>query len=309
VPKVGTCAPSERQIVDFGYQTIRFKPGDSVRAWAIIQNNLENVTISYVGFSVKDPNNMWFDAHYVVVILPPKAMSDTILLSWKVPSNAVLGFYAVKIAVWKGTVAGMLSERLDYREHSHAFFVTREIPPLAFIVNFSFSILPNVVSSFLRKDPKTAYRRLGYYGILCVGYAIFILTLPNVPYELKVIGYCFEAWGILTILIGLNLSSLVKKLSQNMKDLILWIFDYKNPASFQMAILTYYFLLPTFLPSETLPLSPNILVINCLLFLLFFNSTIIFRMLKKIISRLQRACMQVKEKMLPLLQKYISNPI
>jgi hypothetical protein len=220
---------SEGWIVDFGYETTKFKLGDSVGAWAIIRNNFDNVSVFYIGFSVKNPSGIWLDAPYVALVLQPKVVSEKVLLRWEAPADAIVGFYAVKIAVWKGTAGQMLAERLDYRESNNAFYITRELPALGYLVNFSFAILPNLLNAFMSKIRKSAtIKRLGYNGVFCIGYAVFLWALPNVSRDLIITGYFFEAWGILTILVALNFP-IFRKSHQKLID---WIFDYRNPASF-----------------------------------------------------------------------------
>jgi len=268
---------SEGWIADFGYETTRFKPGDSVSAWVIVRNNFDNVSIFYVGFSVRDPNDVWLDAPYTVLVLQPGAISEKVILSWKVPVDAATGFYAVKIAVWRGTAEGMLTERLDYLESNNAFYIIRELPPLAGIVNLSFSVLPNLVTYIASKRRKVkAYKLMGYNGIWCISYAIFLWNLPNALSSQIIFGYFFLIWGVSSIFVALNLEAFKKSQSR-----LNWTFDYKKPASIQMALFVYYFLLPIMWPEA--PFSFSLLtsaVIGILSFFLLNYSTIAYCVLK-----------------------------
>ena len=97
-----------------------YKHGDSVEVTIIAKNTGTIEHTFYIGYSVRDPGDTFWDAPYVPVTLSP-GDSVTETLSWTVQPGAPAGSYDVYTAVWAAQHWSHLYDDLD-RENAYGVF-------------------------------------------------------------------------------------------------------------------------------------------------------------------------------------------
>ncbi|KAF5415357.1 MAG: Cell surface glycoprotein [Candidatus Methanogaster sp.] len=103
-----------------------FRPGDSVEVTITVKNTGTIEHTFCVGYSVRDPEDAFWDAPYVPVTLSPDE-SATETLSWTVQPGAPVGSYDVYTAAWATQHWSYLYDNLD-REVAHETFSVQSNP-------------------------------------------------------------------------------------------------------------------------------------------------------------------------------------
>lgn len=99
-----------------------FKTGESVDVTITVTNIGTIEHTFYIGYSVRDPENTFWDAPYVPVTLSP-GDSDTETLSWTVQPGAPAGLYDAYTAVWATQHWSYLYDNLDRENKQNTFSV------------------------------------------------------------------------------------------------------------------------------------------------------------------------------------------
>jgi len=122
-----------------------FRPGDSVEVNITVKNTGIIEHTFYVGYSVRDPEDTFWDAPYVLVMLSPNE-STTETMSWTVQPGAPTGSYDVYTAAWATQHWSYLYDNLD-RENSYEIFSVQtnpgSVPGWTFNNDRSYNVLVN----------------------------------------------------------------------------------------------------------------------------------------------------------------------
>jgi len=103
-----------------------FNPGDSVEVTITVKNTGTIEHTFYVGYSVRDPEDTFWDAPYVPVTLSPDE-SATETLSWTVQPRTPVGSYDVYTAAWATQHWSYLYDNLD-RVNAYEIFSVQSNP-------------------------------------------------------------------------------------------------------------------------------------------------------------------------------------
>ncbi|NIA09993.1 MAG: hypothetical protein GWP10_09765, partial [Nitrospiraceae bacterium] len=103
-----------------------FKPGDSVEVTITAKNTGTIEHTFYIGYSVRDPDDTFWDAPYVPVTLGPGDIT-TETLRWTVQPGAPAGSYDVYTAAWATQHWSYLYDNLD-RENAYEVFSVQPNP-------------------------------------------------------------------------------------------------------------------------------------------------------------------------------------
>lgn len=112
-------------IVDLDQDSGSYKPGDTVRATATVENTGNREHTYFVGYSVRGPNRNWYDndgSTGTTVTLQP-GERRAVDLEWTVEDGAPVGSYDVKSTVWEEQDRDNLYTGLDTVEQYNRFDV------------------------------------------------------------------------------------------------------------------------------------------------------------------------------------------
>ncbi|RJS73796.1 hypothetical protein CW696_00790, partial [ANME-2 cluster archaeon] len=103
-----------------------FKPGDSVEVTVTAKNTGTIEHTFYIGYSVRDPDDTFWDAPYIPVTLSPGEIA-TETLRWTVQPGAPAGSYDIYTAAWATQHWSYLYDNLD-RENAYEVFSVQPNP-------------------------------------------------------------------------------------------------------------------------------------------------------------------------------------
>lgn len=119
----------DASIVDFDQDGGSYHHGDEVDASTTVKNTGNREHTFFVGYSVRGPDGEWYTNGGTTgktVTLAPGEQRD-VQLEWDAQSDAPLGTYDVKTAVWKESNRDNLVTRLDYETRTSAFSLEESI--------------------------------------------------------------------------------------------------------------------------------------------------------------------------------------
>lgn len=103
-----------------------YEPGDEVWMEVEVRNTGTVSHTFYVGFSVKDPNEIWQDAEHTSLYLTPGETKNA-ELSLRLDDDAISGAYTLRVAVWEEEDGDELIGQLDSSESEFSVLTVQKL--------------------------------------------------------------------------------------------------------------------------------------------------------------------------------------
>ncbi len=112
-------------MLSFTPATGSFYPKDNVTSSLIVKNSGNTRWKYWIGCSLKNKMENWYDLPVDTISLSPGQVSGIIRMKWIVPSSTPItsGDYSVRVAIWKDDPSGVNPERLTYIDSISSFSV------------------------------------------------------------------------------------------------------------------------------------------------------------------------------------------
>jgi beta-glucanase (GH16 family) len=117
----------DARITYFAPAAETYYPGEAVTSSLRLKNTGTEPWNFWVGYSVQDQMEQWYDIAAHLVALDPKEESEVERKTWHVPERSlcISGYYTVAMAVWDAEPGNDNAVQIAYREQEQSFQVLR----------------------------------------------------------------------------------------------------------------------------------------------------------------------------------------